>query len=215
MTTRGRFRVLAAAAVGALLLGVADARAQEEPPPETEPVATTPAPEEPAPEPIDEVPALNEYIEDIPTASGPKATTSPRRPATRNPNRRNEPDAGSSDAGGSGNAGAQPEDDPLPRTVKEKVRREGGSLAPKLERVATSPRFGATTRPPKRERERFRRSREAETPRTPETAEAFGTAVTAGFGAGDTRMTILLVTLLATTAVAAGAAGWRHRPRGR
>jgi hypothetical protein len=189
---------LTSAAAAALLLGAADARAEEAPP-----------------DPLDEVPALGEYVEDIPTATGRKPVTKPTGGEQKSGTK------GNDNRGEGGNGAPEPEPEPEPQSrelapeVDKRIATEGGTLAPKLRKIATSPRYGAEKRPPVRERARVRRAlREPDATGAP-AARALGTAVTAGFGGGNTHMSILLVTLLATTAGAAGAAGYRNRPRRR
>jgi len=194
-----------AAVLAALLIGAADARAEEI-----------------APDPLDDVPALGEYVEDIPTATGKKASTKPAtRPkaeTTTTKKKAAEPEEQPAEEPAKEPAeqpASEPVEEPetrsLPKSVAKRISKEGGSLAPKLKKIATSSRYGAEKRPPKNKRvERALRQRDNDAP----TARALGTALTAGFGGGDKHMSVLLVTLLVTTAAAAAAAGYR-RPRSR
>jgi hypothetical protein len=201
MRSTRRLSLLAAAAA-ALLIGAADARAEEV-----------------APDPLDNVPALGEYVEDIPTATGKKATTKPAaRPKTTTTTTKKKTTEPSEEPAKepteepAKEPAQEPETQTLPKNVAKRISKEGGSLAPKLKKIATSPRYGAEKRRPKSRRaDRVLGAPQSEA--TP-TARAFGTALTAGFGGGDRHMSVLLVTLLVTTAAAAAAAGYR-RPRSR
>jgi hypothetical protein len=191
MRTTTRLSILAA--VTAALLAVAvDARAGEAPP-----------------DPLDEVPALGEYVEDIPTASGRKPSAKPAEPEKKpSGNKTSEPSQPAAPA-------EEPETRSLPQEVEKEIEKEGGSLAKKLRKIATTSRYGAEKRPARHERDRVQRAlREPDAKRAP-AAQALGTAVTAGFGGGNTHMSVLLVALLVTTAGAAAAAGYRNRPGGR
>ena len=78
------------------------------------------------PPPLEDVSAIDQYRESIPTASGRKAT---------------------------GSTGAAPLA-PLPATVGERVRTQGGNDAELLTKVATSPAYGAPEPQSPRPRER-------------------------------------------------------------
>jgi hypothetical protein len=182
MRATKRLLLLLGASAAALALGATDAGAGGSPG-----------------NPIDEVPALSEYVEDIPTAKGKKKATSAK------PSSSNQENGDPNEAAGQTRS--------LPRSVETQVTEEGGSLAPKLRKIATSSDYGAEKRPAKRERDRVRHALE-ERPKARAPA-ALGSAVTAGFSGGNTRMSVLLVTLLVATSAAAAAAGFRKRPRGR
>src|SRR5918996_5089599 len=86
---------LTSAAAAALLLGAADARAEEAPP-----------------DPLDDVPALGEYVEDIPTATGRKPSTKPTG---------GEPKSGTNGKNGGGKPEPEPEAEPETRKLAPEV----------------------------------------------------------------------------------------------
>jgi hypothetical protein len=114
---RRRCGVLAAAFVAAAALASATSAA---PPPGTVPPA----------------PGIAQYVEDIPTASGP-------RPAGARAAR-----PGSGGEGGTGAAGDAAGPASLPAPVLAQVEEEGGEDAEQLKDIATSPAFGAPQDPP-------------------------------------------------------------------
>ena len=191
---------LALAAVVAAGAGAGVAAAQE-PNPAQPPAATTePAlsteptpPTEPAgpePEPLGDVPALDEYIEDVPTAVGPKATARPE------PTKRGDPTARRK----------------VPTRVERALRTQPRPVARKLRRIVRSPHYGVSEREASPSSQRAARRllrNESDAEQSPPASEALGTAVSAATTGGDWHLTVLLVLVLLTTAGAIGVAASR------
>jgi len=139
-------------------------------------------------DPIGDVPALGEYIEDVPTARGPKPTAVPQpksKPQTRP---------------------AQPQ--PAPPTLSARIERQidaqPESVARHLRRITSSPRYGAPeTKPPPAARARVQRVLQNE-PDSSAVAgrEAFRAAFTTAATSGDSHLAVLLLVILLSTAAA-------------
>jgi hypothetical protein len=131
-------------------------------------------------DPFGDVPAIGAYVEDIPSAGGRRESTSATSQTVRT----------------------------LRPAVERRLSTED-DVGAKLREVATSSRYGATALAPKEERDRVAplvRGEDAEL----ETADAFGSALTAAEG-GAVHLRILLVLLLLSTAAAVALAGYRAR----
>jgi hypothetical protein len=147
-----------------------------------------PAPaQSPPEEPPPGVSSIDQYIEQIPTSRGSRVA-------------------------GAGNRKGQP----LPPQVRRQLREQGGADAAALERIATSPAYGAPERPLNRASERSRRkSRElVRVPRDDDSSlgGALSAAASATGEDGGWRLGVLGGVLLATTAGLCAAA---YRRRGR
>ena len=171
--------LLAAAAVGGVVLRGDVARAADA---------------EPPPGSVEDVPALSEYVESIPTAtgekpSGPKPSGKPRaeRPRAASP------------------------------AVERRIAEQPPAVARKLRKVVRSSEYGAPQQSaPKQAQTRAKiiLRDEPDAVRSPGT-EAIGTAITFAATGGDRRLTVLLVVVLLSTLAAAAHAALRtvQRPR--
>lgn len=144
-------------------------------------------------DPLDEVPALGEYIEDVPTASGKKSSARPK-PGKKEPTRST----------------------PLPPRVEEEIDAQPAPVARSLRKITTSQRYGAQDKAPAAERERVRAALRAEPDSTPSaTPQALGTVVGIAATGGDAHLTALLFVILASTGAAVLLAALRaFRARG-
>ena len=135
----------------------------------------------PSPE---EIAAVSVYVEQIPTAAGPKAA-----------------------------GDAKPRKTTLPASLRAEIQRAGGSDAAKLEEIATSSAYGARqvrVRAPKSTS--FSAPRPGEERPLPEASGQASAAATGVVGeADDQRLIGLAVVLALITGVAAGAAFARRR----
>lgn len=77
--------------------------------------------------PIEGVPGIDQYVEEIPSAAGPKPVPQPR------------PTPG---------GGGAPPPAPLPESTRAAIARDGGDDAPLLDDLASSPELGAPRTPP-------------------------------------------------------------------
>jgi hypothetical protein len=141
----------------------------------------------PPEEPPPGVSSIDQYIEQIPTSRGSRVA-------------------------GAGNRKGQP----LPPQVRRQLREQGGADAAALERLATSPAYGAPERPLAGSSEPPRRkSRElVRVPRDDDSSlgGALSAAASAPGEDGEWRLGVLAIVLLATTA-GLGAAAYRRRGR--
>ena len=134
---------------------------------------------------LGDVPALSEYIEDVPTATGSKSTTAPRPRQTRS-------------------------SAPAPRltpAAERALAEQPPDVRRALRKVSTSARIGA----PKKISAPQLRS-EPDSAKPPAT-EAFGTVFTVAATGGDVHLTVLLIMILLVTAVAVGVAARRTSDR--
>ena len=163
----------------------------------------------------DTPPAIDQYVEHIPTGSGSQATGRPRpdRP-TAPTGRRAAPSRGSAASGrGSAASGrhtgtrSPPAVAALPARVERKLRAEGGRDSALLRRIATSPELGAPerVRVDKRERARLREVRKTQA------AQPLSAAVGAVTETGDGRVLALVIAMAVLTALAIAAAGLKRR----
>jgi hypothetical protein len=130
-------------------------------------------------------PAICQYVEDVPTSKGPKQT----------------------------GVGKEKKVKQLPRSVEKKIREESPTLAPKLEEVATSTKYGAPEeiKATKQEQKRVvKRLRAAEVERNRPIPAALG----AVSGSGDGRLLGLVIVMAAMTVAAVAAAVIRKRGTG-
>jgi hypothetical protein len=139
--------------------------------------AQTPAP---APSLTDDFSAADQYVESVPTAGGPKAPGVGSKPGKRNKS-----------------ASGKEAPAPLPPSVESSLQRQPEETAAQLQRIATSPDYGAPTG-------KLKDARNKSTPRVPT-----ATVSAAGEGAGST-LTWLLLALLAITVLAAGTTAYRR-----
>jgi hypothetical protein len=150
-------------------------------------LAAPAAAQNPPEEPPPGVSSIDQYIEQIPTSRGSRVA-------------------------GAGNRKGQP----LPPQVRRQLREQGGADAAALERIATSPAYGAPERPLKRASERpLRKSRElVRVPRDddPSLGGALSAAASVPGEDDEWRLGVLAIVLLATTA-GLGAAAYRRRGR--
>jgi len=144
---------------------------------------------------VEDVPALSEYIESIPTAagekpSGPKANGKPRPVRSR----------------------------PSAPAVERQIAKQPPAVARKLRKIVRSSEYGAPVRPaPKQSQSHARMTlhNEPDAVRSPGT-DAIGTAITFAATGGDSRLTVLLVVVLLSTFAAAALTALRtlqRRPR--
>jgi hypothetical protein len=136
--------------------------------------ADAPAPA-PAPALTDDFSAADQYVESVPTARGPKV-----------------PGVGKPRRGDKGN-----ETPKLSPTVKSGLERQPDETATQLERIATSPDYGAPA-------EKLRTVDVKPSARVP------AAAVSAVGEGEESTLTWLLVALIATTLLAAGTAAYRR-----
>jgi hypothetical protein len=138
-------------------------------------------------QPFDDTALIDEYREDVPTATGPVSTS-----------------GGSGGTTGSGGGNAAPP--PLPSDVSQGlVRAVGQEDANRLEEVATSPRFGAPSHEPD----------EGALPASGDSPSPVSAAVNAlADESGGSLLPLVLVLILATSAFFAAAVFFRHRERG-
>jgi hypothetical protein len=133
------------------------------------------APASAPPSLTDDFSAADQYVEAVPTAGGPKA------PGVGDKNKANK------------RKGAPP---PLSKSVESSLQRRPEETAAELERIATSPDYGAPTEKLK--------PRAKTSPRIP-------TATVSAVGEGDQdTLTWLLLALLAITGLAAGTTAYRR-----
>lgn len=123
---------------------------------------------------------VDQYTEQVPTASGPKST-----------------------GHGGGGTGGTTYTAPLSSSVKTKVHRHGGKDAKTLEKVATSSRYGAPRIRPGLEAG-------PPTAASASSPGALSAAVSAVTDGSDGRLVGLFVALLATAALMLGAAATRR-----
>jgi hypothetical protein len=131
----------------------------------------------PPEEPPPDVSSIEQYIEQIPTSRGPRV-------------------------GGTGDGKGQP----LSRQARRQLQEQGGRDAAALERIATSPAYGAPERPLRKSRELVRRPGEDDA----SLGGALSAAVSAPGEGGEWRLGVLAAFLVATTG-ALGAAAYRRR----
>jgi hypothetical protein len=153
-------------------------------------VLALPAPgaaQNPPQEPPPGVSSIDQYIEQIPTSRGSRVA-------------------------GTGNGKGQP----LPPPVRRQLRERGGADAAALERIATSPAYGAPERPRRAPTERSRRKTRdlVRAARDDDSSLSSGlsAAVSAPGEDGEWRLGVLAVALVATTG-ALGAVAYRRRAR--
>ena len=127
----------------------------------------------------DDFSAADQYVEAVPTAGGPKA------PGVGNKKKANKRKGSVEDA-----------PPPLPKSVESSLQRQPEETAAELERIATSPDYGAPTEKLK--------PRAKASPRIPT-----ATVSAVGEGEQDT-LTWLLLALLAITGLAAGTTAYRR-----
>jgi len=140
--------------------------------------SSTPALADDPPRPTD-IPAVSAYVELVPTSRGPR------------------------EAGVGATRGR-----PLDRRVERLARTQGGEDAALLERLATSPAYGAPWSPtPKTPVSKIEPK-----PRSSSSDNALSAAVDAGAEGGVGRLLALLVLLTAVTAVIGGVALHRRSP---
>ena len=149
---------------------------------------------EPPPGSIDDVPALSEYIESIPTATGEK-------PSGPKPNGKPRPERSRA----------------TPRAVQGQIAKQAPAVARKLERIVRSSEYGAPqeSAPKAAQRQALTALRdEPDAVRSPST-DAIGTAITFAASGADRRLTALLVVVLLSTVAAAAVTAVRtlQRPR--
>ena len=145
-------------------------------------------------DPLGDVPALSEYIEEVPTAKGPKPTSTPTRPK----------------GSGQGTPATPPAGPRLSPAAEQRLGEQPKAVARKLRRITSSSHYGASETAGPDEQARARRvlRSEADAERAP-TAEAFGTVFTAATSGGDAHLSVLLVIVLLATAAAVAAAAQR------
>ena len=145
------------------------------------------AAQNPPEEPPPGVSSIDQYIEQIPTSRGSRVA-------------------------GAGKGKGRP----LPSQVRRQLREQGGADAAALERIATSPAYGAPERPLGRATEQSRRKSRDLVRDARDDDASFGGALSAAVSApgedGEWRLGVLAVVLAATTA-ALGAAAYRRRGR--
>jgi hypothetical protein len=146
-------------------------------------------------DPLGEVPALGQYIEEVPTAKGPKPTSTPTRPKSKR-----QPSA----------TPAPPPASVLSPAAKKQVAAQPKPVARKLRKITSSPHYGASREAPPAEQARARRvlRSDADAQDAPR-AQAFGTVLTAATTGGDAHLTVLLVIVLVATAAAIAVAAQR------
>jgi pyruvate/2-oxoglutarate dehydrogenase complex dihydrolipoamide acyltransferase (E2) component len=181
---RGRIRVLGIVLVVAGLAGgtAPAARADDNPP-----------------NPHEGVSSIDQYIEDIPTASGPQASgrsTKPKKPTKEQPAAVTPPPA-PPPAGPQPPVPPEPEPKPQLTPVERKIVAQGGKDAIELRKITTADRYGAPSQ----------RLAAPRTVRQASVGSAVGDAVT-----GDDRsLLVALIGLVAVTLVAGVAAAFRAR----
>ena len=140
-------------------------------------------------DPLGDVPALSEYMEDVPTASGSKPTSTPKEKQT--PSR-------------SGH---------VSRRVARKIATQPAPVAQTLQKITSSPNYGAPKSAAPHERHRVRTAlRNQSDAAEASSGEALGTAVSVATTGGDWHLTVLLVIVLLTTAAAIVRAAFRALP---
>jgi hypothetical protein len=129
------------------------------------------------PRPTD-IPAVSAYVELVPTSRGPKQA-------------------------GAGTARGRP----LGARIERLVRTQGGEDAALLERLATSPAYGAPSSPTPKTPASKLEPKES----TTSSGNALSAAIDAGGEGGAGRLLVLLVLLTAVTAIICVVAGRRRR----
>jgi hypothetical protein len=143
-------------------------------------------------------PAIDQYVEHIPTSSGSEATGRPRptgRPRQTGP------------ATATGGGTATESGSSLPAVVERRLSAQGGNDRALLRGIATSPALGAPekVRIDKAERVRLKEVRKKQA------AKPLSAAVGAVTETGDGRVLALLIAMGAMTALALAAAGLQRR----
>jgi hypothetical protein len=142
-------------------------------------IAHAQAPATAPPSLTDDFSAADQYVESVPTAGGPKAPGVGTKPNKKANKRRSDQDASA----------------PLPKSVESSLQRQPEETAAVLERIATSPDYGAPT---KKLRTRAKATR-------------IPAATVSAVGEGEQgTLTWLLVALLAITGLAAGTTAYRR-----
>lgn len=140
-------------------------------------------------QPFEDTALVDEYREDIPTATGPKGT-------------------GQGSAGGSGGGSGSVQPPPLQPALASDLREAvGAEDAKRLEEVATSPRYGAPTTP-------FHPPDEGGVPLESDGPGALSAGVTAFAGESGASLLPLVLALVFATGALSGAAVMRRRGRG-
>jgi hypothetical protein len=153
-------------------------------------------------------PAIDQYVEHIPTSSGSQATGGSRPDRSTAPTGRRAAPTGRGSAASGGTGTESPVGvAPLPAAVERKLRAEGGSDGALLRRIATSPELGAPERVHVGKAERARLSEV----RREQAAQPLSAAVGAVAGTGDGRVLALAIAMGVMTAVAVAAAGRKRR----
>jgi hypothetical protein len=134
----------------------------------------------PAPSLTDDFSAADQYVESVPTAGGPKAPGVAEQPSK-----------------GGRKSKTKDKPPPLSPSVESSLQRQPEETAAQLERIATSPDYGAPTK-------KLKDARSKSTPRVPT-----ATVSAVSEGAGSTLMWLLLA-LLAITGLAAGTTAYRR-----
>jgi hypothetical protein len=145
-------------------------------------------------DPLGEVPALGEYIEEVPTAKGPTPTSTPtRRKATPQRGRTKPP--------------PPPPPAALPPAAEKQLAAQPKAVSVRLRKITSSPHYGASARarPAARARARQVLRSDSDAQDAPR-AQAFGTVLTAATTGGDAHLTVLLVIVLLATAAAVAVA---------
>lgn len=130
-------------------------------------------------------PAICQYVEDVPTSKGPKPT----------------------------GVGKEKKVKKLPRSVEQEIRKESGTLAPVLEEVATSTKYGAPeeTKATKQEQKQVQKQLKAA---EVERGRPIPAALGAVSGSGDDRLLGLVLVMAAMTVGVVAAAVIRKRGTG-
>ncbi len=154
-------------------------------------------------------PAIDQYVEQIPTSRGSQATGRPQPDRSTAPTGRTtaRPGRDSAESGRGARAESHSGVAPLPAAVERKLRAQGGSDGALLRSIATAPELSAPkpVRVDKAERARLRevRKNQAEQP--------LSAAVGAVTETGDGRVLALVIAMAAMTAFAVAAAGLKRR----
>jgi hypothetical protein len=129
-------------------------------------------------------PAICQYVEDVPTSKGSKPTGVGKEKVNK-----------------------------LPRAVERELRKEGGALAPVLEEVATSTKYGAPEELKATKQEQKQVQKELRAAQV-ERGRPIPAALGAVSGSGDGRLLGLVIVMAAMTVGAVAAAVIRKRGTG-
>lgn len=131
------------------------------------------------------VPALGEYIEEVPTATG-SSPTSPPKSRWKNVKPRRA----------------------VPKAVEREIQTQPAPVRRTLREITTSTRYGATEAPKTKPQQEVRVRNEPDALRPPAT-EALGTVVSVATGGDDVHLTVLLILVLLGTGTAVAVAAAR------